>query len=97
MEILRKHSSFRAPISDLKLIYIAYIRSMLEQSCNVWHSGLTVQNENDLERVQKVALKLMLKDDYKSYESALNILDLDTLKERRIQLNLEFTRKCLKN
>ena len=97
MEILRKLSSFKAPISDMKQIFIVYIRSILEQSSNVWHSGLTVQNENDLERVQKVALKIILKDKYQTYESALNLLDLETLKERRNNLCLIFAKKCLKN
>ena len=91
MEIIRKLSSFKAPICDMKQIYIAYIRSMLEQSSK------TVQNKNDLERVQKVALTFILKDNYQTYENALHILDLETLKEIRIHLGLEFSRKCLKN
>ena len=70
---------------------------MLEQSCNVWHSGLTVQKKIYLERVQKVALKIILKENYQTYENALNVLDLETLKERRIHLSLDFSRKCLRN
>ena len=81
----------------MKQVYITYIRSLLEQSSNVWHSGLTLQNENDLERVQKVALRLILKEKYKSYENALNILQLDTLKQRRTDISLTFARKCLKS
>ena len=72
MELLRKLAGFSAPIKDMKQIYIVYIRSLLEQSSNVWHSGLTNENENDLERVQKVALKIILKEKYKNYENALN-------------------------
>ena len=36
-----------------------------------------------IERVQKIALKIILKDQYKSYEDALKLLDLETLKEIR--------------
>ena len=97
MELLRKLSSFKAPIKDMKQIYISYIRSLLEQSCTVWHSSLTIDNEQDLERVQKVAFKIILKDSYKNYENAQLVLDLQTLKERRTFLCLEFARKCLKN
>ena len=97
MELLRKLAGFNPPKSDMKNVYIVYIRSLLEQSSNVWHSGLTIQNEIDLERVQKVALKLILKENYKSYEHALNYLELDTLKQRRIDLSLTFARKCLKS
>ena len=56
-----------------------------------------MQNEKDLERVQKVALKVILDNNYNNYENALNVLDLDTLKDRREQLALVFARKCLKN
>ena len=58
---------------------------------------MTSENEIDLERVQKIALKIILKDKYKTYENALNILELDTLKDRREKLCLAFAQKCLKN
>ena len=95
--MLRKLSSFGAPHSDMKQIYIAIIRSLLEQSSNVWHSSLTLECQNDLERVQKIALKIILKDQYKTYENALLLLDLETLKERRSILSLRFAKKCLTN
>ena len=60
MEIVRKLLRFGAPEADLLHVYKVYIRSLLGQSSNVWHSGLTIENENDLERVQKVACKLIL-------------------------------------
>ena len=97
MEILRKISNFGASYSDLKTIYIAYIRSILEQSCTVWNSGLTEENAKDIERVQKSALKLILAEKYQNYENALNILELETLASRRKTLCLEFAKKCLKN
>ena len=97
MAILRKLSSFQAPEKDMKQVYIAYIRSLLEQSSNVWHSSLSVENETDLEKIQKVALKIILKEKYHSYQNALNHLELDTLKDRREQLCLSFAKKCLKN
>ena len=62
MEILRRVSSFGAPIQDLKDIYILFVRSLLEQSATVWHSLLTKENTEDLERVQKNALRIILKD-----------------------------------
>ena len=97
MELLKKLSKFQPPKEDLKQIYITYIRSLLEQSSTVWHSSLTVENSNDLERVQKVALKIILKDSYKSYENALETLELESLASRRENLSLIFAQKCLKN
>ena len=97
MQLLRKISNFGASWDDLKNIYILYIRSLLEQSCTVWHSGLSEENSQDLERIQKSALRLILKESYKSYKNALNVLELESLKDRRESLCLEFGKKCLKN
>ena len=63
----------------------------------MWHSGLTDQNSNDLERVQKVALRLILNDQFKNYDQALIYLDLEKLSARREKLSLAFAQKCLKN
>ena len=52
---------------------------------------------NDLEWVQKVALRLILNDQFKNYEQALIDLDLETLALRREKLSLIFAQKCLKN
>ena len=45
---------------DMKTLYIAYVRSHLEQSAVVWHSSLTNQNIHDLERV---AQEMKITDD----------------------------------
>ena len=96
MELLRRVASFGASVEDLKLIYILFVRSHLEQSATVWHSGLTQENRNDLERVQKSALKVILKDKYENYEKALNYLDIESLENRRTNLCINFAEKCLK-
>ena len=70
---------------------------MLEQSATVWHSSITQENRNDLERVQKTALKVILGEKYKSYTNALRKLDLQNLDERRENLCLIFARKTAKN
>ena len=97
MEILRKISGFGASVEDMKKIYISYIRSILEQSCVVWGSSLTQENKNDLERVKKIATKLLLKEKYVDYEKSLITLDLKKLSVRRNMLALRFAKGCLKN
>ena len=98
MELLRKVAHFTVSKEEKRNIYVLYIRSILEQSCVVWHSNLTQDNENDLERVQKAAVKEILGKDYpENYEQALVRADLDTLKERRTKLCKEFAKKCLQN
>ena len=97
MGILHKLIEYNVPTNDMVLIYILYIRSVLEQSAVVWHSSLTQENRSDLERVQKTALKIILQDKYNSYNSALQQTDLNSLEDRRQSLCLSFARKCLKH
>ena len=56
-----------------------------------------LKNVKDIERVQKSALKLILAEKYKTYKNALNILELESLEDRRKVLCLEFAKKCLNN
>jgi hypothetical protein len=97
MALLRKVASFGTPIDDLKTIYILFIRSILEQSATVWHSSLSEENINDLERVQKSAIKVILQDKFKGYKQGLAQLGLEDLSSRRKNLCLDFARKCVKN
>ena len=74
-----------------------YIRSILEHSCQVWHFSITEDENSDLERVQKTACKIILKENYTCYEDARKILKLETLHERRDTLCLKFAKKCVKH
>ena len=97
MIILKNLFQFAVSLSDLVHIYTLYIRSVLEQSAVVWHSSLTKGEEMDLERVQKVALKIILGDGYSSYSEALESTGLETLRSRREKLCLTFAKNCLKS
>ena len=97
MRMLHKLIEFGINTKDLILFYILYIRSVCEQSAVVWHSSLTVENDTDIERIQKTALKIIFKSRYESYENALLLSDLETLSERRKQLCLTFAKRCLKD
>ena len=90
-------SNGRLPKVVLVEIYILYIRSIVEQSAVVWHSSITKGEERDLERVQKVALKIILKEEYSTYQGALDLVGLQTLKARRARLCLNFAKKCTKS
>ena len=97
MVILHNLYDFKLPIEEMVEIYIMYIRSVLESSAVVWHSSITKGEEIEIERVQKVALRIILKENYECYDRALNITSLETLKERRTQLCQSFAQKCTKN
>mgnify|MGYP001398576655 CR=1 FL=1 len=96
MRLLHIASKFTSNISDLKQIYMLQIRSKLDQSAVVWHSSLTKKNSQDLERIQKSALKCILGKRYVNYDDALNKLQLQSLGERRDEMCLKFAKQCLK-
>ena len=95
--ILHNLVSFEVPLHKLINIYILYIRLVLEQSATVWHSSLTCEETRALERVQKVCLKIILKDRYVDYENALAITGLSNLDQRRTELCRSFALNCVKN
>ena len=97
MSLLHKLFTFKVSTDDLVNIYILYIRSLVEQNVAVWSSTITQEEIEDIERVQKVALRIILKESYATYDSALGHLGLETLHTRRRGLCLRFAKRCLKN
>ena len=97
MTILRKLHHFDIPLEDLVMIYNMYVRSVLEYNSNVWFSSLTNEERENIERVQRVACKIILKEDYINYNEALKMLNLQTLSDRRQMLAGRFANKCVKN
>ena len=51
------------------------------------------KDNNDIERVQKAALRLILGEKYKTY----NVMKRDSLEMRRENLCLKFAKQCLRN
>ena len=68
---------------------------MLEFNSNVWFSSITQEESDDLERVQKTVCKIILRERYTTYEEALQELDLQNLKNRRLNLAIKFGKGCL--
>ena len=96
MIILEKLYEFHLPVEEMINIYILFIRSVVEQSCVVWHSALSEDDHIALERVQKAALRIILDSEYTDYKSALFLTNLETLRSRRKYLCLKFAQKCVK-
>ena len=97
MRMLHIAAKFTKNREHLKHIYKTFIRSNLEFSSTVWHSSLSLADRQDLERVQKAAVKVILGKDYQNYEDALNELKLESLYERREAMALKFVKKSLGN
>ena len=78
MQLLQKCASFTKYKSELKNIYVLFLRSILEQSCVVWHSSITQEESENLERVQKSAIKIILQEEYSEYPDGLVKMNLKT-------------------
>ena len=63
----------------------------------MWHSKISEENKNDLERVQKTALKIILREKYSGYNQGLAKLGIESLESRRENLCLNFANKCVKS
>ena len=59
-----------------------YIQIILWQSCVIWRSTLTREDYDSLERLQKNALRNILKERYIKYENSFNIVQLEPKEER---------------
>ena len=53
MQLLRSVLSFGASTEEMVHLWTVFCRSVLEQLCVVWHSTLTEENRQDLERCQQ--------------------------------------------
>ena len=95
LTMLTKLKYVGVPREDLITIYILYIRSLLEYCSTVWHSTLTTDQSNNLERVQKLCLKIILGDCYDGYDNALEACGLENLSKRRESRCLKFGLKSL--
>ena len=74
MQLLRGVLSFGASNEEMVHLWILFCRSVLEQSCVLWHNSLTQENIEDLERTQKSFTKMVLKDKYiNSYHETVRV------------------------
>ena len=77
LHILRVLRRGGVEINDLITIYTVLIRSLLEYYSVVWHHALPPYLSQELERIQKRALKIIVPA--LSYSEALQFLNLRTL------------------
>ena len=82
---------------DLTDVYIKQVRSVLEFGVPVWNGSITKEEVNDIERVQKTFLHILLGQNYLNYECALEVSGLDSLVFRRTALCLRFAKKTARN
>ena len=85
---------FGVPVNDLVSVYIGYVRPIVEYACPVWHGNMSTKHTQQIERIQKRALRIILGSTYTSYAEALSSTGLQTLEERRQHLCSQFANKC---
>ena len=86
-----------ASVDELLDVYDKQIRCMVEFASPVWTSGITVDEINQIERVQKAVFAIILNQRYTSYARALTSLSRTTLGSRRQAVNMNFANKALKS
>ena len=94
--ILRRLRFLEVDEAILCDVYVKEVRSVLEVAAPAWHSGLTQEQAAQIERVQKVAVCIILGRPYQSYTGALKHLGLDTLRQRREKRCLIFAKRTIK-
>ena len=77
--------------------YIKEVRPLLEQGVPIWNSGLTRAQCRAIENVQKVALKIILQENYISYEVACTLMNIIPLEYRRLDLATNFAIRLYKS
>ena len=87
---LKKHG---ANDDDLLDVYTKQVRSVVEFGVPVWNSGLTLEEVNNIERIQKTFLHILLGNKYTNYNSALLSSGLERLSVRRTNLCKKFAQK----
>ena len=83
--------------NDILLFYTMKIRSVLEYAAPVFTPMLTIQQSSDIERIQKIVMKVILGRRYQSYDQACKLLNVSSLQNRRKHLSLNFALTCLKS
>ena len=61
---------------------VAHLEKFSYLGLGWWNSGLTKAQRNDLERIQKVALRIVMGEKYTSYDNACSVLSVDKLSSR---------------
>ena len=95
--VVRRLKGLGAQTEELVDIYVKQVRSILELAVPAWHGAITQGEREDIERVQKGALHVILGAKYESYSKALKLVNLEDLESRRNKLCSKFAKKAEKH
>jgi hypothetical protein len=89
--LLKIIKSYGASTDDMKIFYVAVIRPTLEYGAQVWNGGITKEQSNEIERIQKRAMKIIYKED--DYDKVLRIAKIESLEKRRDRMCIELIKE----
>ena len=95
--MLKRLKNLGATTSQMLDVYTKQVRSVLELAVPAWQPSLTISDKNNLERVQKCALKIIYGHEYQSYTSSCESANLLSLEDRRVKMCKAFALKALKS
>ena len=78
--MLRLLKRANADTKTLSTVYTTVIRPVLEYACQVWHFNISGYLSDDIERVQRRALRIILPE--LSYTEARELFNIPLLKDR---------------
>ena len=95
--MLTKLKYVGVPVEDLIEIYCLFIRSTTEYCSAVFATSLTAEQARKLTNIERTSLKIILKESYISYETALEWTGLTSLTDRRAAHLLKFSRSTARH
>jgi hypothetical protein len=93
--MLRLLKRSNACIDTLITVYTTIIRPVLEYACQVWHYNIQQYLCEDIEKIQKRALRIILPS--QKYDEALITTNITSLRDRREKLCEHFFEKNIDN
>ena len=97
MWLLRRMKALKLDPEFILDYYLKEVRSLAEQGVPIWNSGLNKSQVKEIEKIQKVALKIILGQQYESYTSACLRFGLQKLSVRRLEISTKFAIKLYKS
>ena len=89
---LRRLKVLGADNESLVDLYKLFVRSNLEFAAPLWSGAITSGESRKIERVQKIAVAIILGSRYSEYEDSLDKLGLELLSDRRKTLSVKFAK-----
>jgi hypothetical protein len=85
MWILRRMTNCNLDLEQIFLYTCQGNKINPRAAAPVWHSGLTVKQSRDIERVQKIALFIMLGENFINYDVACTIVGIEPLQTKNLK------------